>query len=271
MANDQDGVNYTERMVPDEAHARVFWEHIERYRFAKDFVRGKRVLDIACGEGYGSAALARAGAVSVIGVDISPEICQHVREKYGLDVLIGDAQAIPLPERSVDLIISFETIEHVDSPATFIAECSRVLSPDGMLIVSTPNRPVYSANGRQNPFHRVELDAEEFVALLHTRFRSVQLYTQFNKCAAWWSWRSLSAERSPWLRIRGFWRLSSYFCPALRSHVNPANRSAADDIIQTRDSFPSSLFNPYIVRARAKGNHEQPYILVAVATGVDSG
>ena len=54
MGNDQGSANYTERMVPTEAHARVFWEHIERYRFAKDYVRGKRVLDIACGEGYGS-------------------------------------------------------------------------------------------------------------------------------------------------------------------------------------------------------------------------
>jgi 2-polyprenyl-3-methyl-5-hydroxy-6-metoxy-1,4-benzoquinol methylase len=63
---------YTERMVPEEAHARTFWEHIGRYRFARDFVRGRRVLDIACGEGYGAAALARAGAASVIGIDVSP-------------------------------------------------------------------------------------------------------------------------------------------------------------------------------------------------------
>ena len=129
MGNDQGGTNYTERMVPDEAHARVFWEHIERYRFAKEFVRGKRVLDIACGEGYGSAALVKAGAASVIGVDISPEICQHARDKYGLDARMGDAQAIPLQDRSIDLVVSFETIEHVDSPDMFIAECARVLSP----------------------------------------------------------------------------------------------------------------------------------------------
>ena len=54
MGNDQGGMHYTERMVPGEAHARVFWEHVERYRFAKNFVQGKRVLDIACGEGYGA-------------------------------------------------------------------------------------------------------------------------------------------------------------------------------------------------------------------------
>ena len=98
-----DGVaHYTERMVPDEAHARVFWEHVGRYRFAKNFVSGKRVLDIACGEGYGAAALAKAGAASVIGVDISSDTCQHAQRKYGLDARTGDAQAIPLPDRSID-------------------------------------------------------------------------------------------------------------------------------------------------------------------------
>ena len=186
---DRGDIEYTERMLPDEAHARVFWEHIARYRFAKDFVHGKRVLDIACGEGYGSAGLLKAGAVSVIGVDISPDICEHARRRYGVDTRMGDAQTIPLPDQSIDLVVSFETIEHVDSPVTFLDECTRVLVPEGMLIVSTPNRPVYSSDGRQNPFHRMEFDANEFIGLLRARFRSVRLYTQFNHSAAWWSSR----------------------------------------------------------------------------------
>jgi SAM-dependent methyltransferase len=270
MDDDRGVTNYTERMVPEEAHARIFWEHIARYRFAKDFVRGKRVLDIACGEGYGAAALAKAGAASVAGVDVSREACEYAQRKYGLDARPGDAQAIPLPNQSVDLVVSFETIEHVDAPAAFVRECARVLVPGGILIVSTPNRPVYSADGRQNPFHRLEFDEGEFVDLLHAHFRSVRLYTQFPQSAAWWSLRSMAAERSPWLRIKGFWRLSSWFCPAIRSYVNPAIRSAADDVILARDTFPSSLFNPYIVRARSAGTHERPYILVAVAEGVKS-
>jgi 2-polyprenyl-3-methyl-5-hydroxy-6-metoxy-1,4-benzoquinol methylase len=270
MGNGHDGAGYTERMVPDEAHARVFWEHIARYRFAKDFVRDKRVLDIACGEGYGGAALVKAGAASVVGVDISPEICEHARRKYGFDARIGNAQSIPVQDQSIDLVVSFETIEHVDAPAIFLDECARVLVPEGTLIVSTPNRPVYSADGRQNPYHRVEFDADEFIQLLRTRFRSVRLYTQFNQSAAWWSLRSLSAERSPWLQIRGFWRLSSCLCPAIRSHVDPVIRAEADDIILLRDNFPSSLFNPYIVRPHAVGSQERPYILVAVAEYVET-
>ena len=268
MGDDHGVINYTERMVPDEAHARTFWEHVERYRFAKDFVRGKRVLDIACGEGYGAAALAKAGAASVTGVDIASEVCEHARRKYGLDARTGNAQSIPLQDRSIDLVVSFETIEHVDAPAAFLGECARVLVPEGTLIGSTPNRPVYSGAGGLNPFHRLEFDEREFVDLLRSRFRAVRLYTQFPQWAAWWSSRSLAAERSPWLRIKGFWRLSSWFCPAIRTHVNPAIRASADDVILVRNTFTSSLFNPYIVRERLEGNRERPYILVAVAEGV---
>jgi SAM-dependent methyltransferase len=252
-------------MVPEEAHARIFWEHIERYRFAKDFVLGKRVLDIACGEGYGASAMAKAGAASVIGIDVSPEVCEHARQKYGLDARPGNAQAIPLPDRSIDLVASFETIEHVDDPAAFVGECARVLVPDGMLIVSTPNRPVYTGPGTKNPFHRIEFDQGEFAELLQRRFVDVRLYTQFPRTAAWWSLRSLAAERSPWLCIRGYWRLSSWICPAIRADVSPGMRAFADEIVLARDTIPASLFNPYIVRPISRSSREQPYILVAVA------
>jgi ubiquinone/menaquinone biosynthesis C-methylase UbiE len=262
------GIDYTERMVPEQAHARTFWEHIARYRFAKDYVRGKRVLDVACGEGYGAAAMARAGASSVVGVDISAEVCEHARRKYGLDARPGDAQAIPLPDRSVDVVVSFETIEHVERPDAFLRECARVLVPEGTLIVSTPNRPVYTGEASSNPFHRIEFDEREFLDLLGARFRSVRLHSQFPRSAAWWSYRSLSAERSPWLRIRGFWRLSSMLCPAIRSEVSPATRSRAVDLILGRDTLPSSLFNPYIVRERSERSLENPYIFIAVARGI---
>ncbi len=265
MGDDHSTTLFTERMVPEEAHARIFWEHIERYRFAREFVAGKRVLDVACGEGYGAAALGRAGAVSVIGVDISVETCAHARQKYGLDARPGDAQAIPLPDRSIDVVVSFETIEHVPDPAAFLRECVRVLTPAGTLIVSSPNRPVYSEDHGANPYHRIEFDEDEFVDLLRTRFGEVQLYSQFPQSAAWWSPRSLAAERSPWMCIRGFWRLSSWICPAIRTDLSPANREAADKLILGRSGFPRSLFNPYVVRSRSKQSRERPYILVAVA------
>src|SRR3990172_3135768 len=80
-----------ERMIPECADPVTFWEHIYRYRFAARFVRHKRVLDVACGEGYGTVGLLKAGAESVIGVDISRDVCEHAWKKYGLDVRVGDA------------------------------------------------------------------------------------------------------------------------------------------------------------------------------------
>lgn len=269
MNDDLSPLEYTgERMVPEGADARTFWEHVERYRFAKAFVRGKRVLDVACGEGYGAAALARAGAASVIGVDLSAETCAHARRKYGLDARPGDAQDIPLPDRSVDMVVSFETIEHVPDPAAFLDECARVLAPDGTLIVSTPNRPVYSAEGARNPFHRVEVDEREFLEQLCPRFEAVRLYTQYPRSAAWWSPRSLAAERSPWLRIKGFWRLSTWLCPAKRPDLDPSTRASAVDVILARDSASSSPFSPYAVRPLSEWGRERPYYLIAVAEGV---
>src|SRR5262249_25317125 len=117
-----------------------------------------------------------------------------------------------------------------------------------LFIVSTPNRPVYSADGTSNPFHRQEFDEREFVELLSTNFNAIELYTQFARSAAWWSPRSLAAERSPWLRIKGFWRLSSWICPAIRMELSPAARARADESIMADDPFPASLFNPYVVR-----------------------
>jgi ubiquinone/menaquinone biosynthesis C-methylase UbiE len=268
MAEGEVGSSYTERMVPEQAHPRIFWEHIGRYRFARDFARGKRTLDIASGEGYGAASLLKGGASSVIGVDISPEACEQARIKYGLDARIGDALAIPLPDRSVDLVVSFETIEHVASPSGFVEESARVLETDGTLIVSTPNRPVYSPEGTSNPFHQVELDEGEFLELLRSRFRAVTLYSQFLESAPWWRVRSLSTEKSPWLKIKGFWRLSTWICPELRNEMAPETRARAVDLILQDDRFPGSLFNPYTVRRREPNSRERPYILIAVAQGV---
>jgi SAM-dependent methyltransferase len=271
MAAGEVGSGYTERMVPEQAHPRIFWEHVGRYRFARRFAPGKRTLDIACGEGYGAASLQKAGASNVIGVDISPQACEQARVKYGLDARTGDAQAIPLADRSVDLVVSFETIEHVANPAAFLDECARVLEPDGTLIVSTPNRPVYSPDGTSNPFHQLELDEEEFLTLLRSRFQNITLFSQFPQAAPWWSLRSLAAERSPWLKIKGFWRLSTCICPELRPTLSAEIRARAVELIQARDAWPASLFNPYVVRPRASNSQERPYILIAVASRVKAG
>src|SRR5258708_5302880 len=112
--------NAGERMIPDVSGGFTFWESIYRYALSCLFVSGKRGLDIALGEGYGSAALQKAGAVQVIGVDVSESACLHARNKYGVDTRVGNAEQIPLPDTSVDVIVSFETIEHVRNPERFL-------------------------------------------------------------------------------------------------------------------------------------------------------
>ena len=129
-----------ERFVPGVA-GEIAHEHWHRYAFARRFLGGKRVLDVACGEGYGSAWLA-AVAQHVVGVDIDPAAIAHARAKYAscgnLRFEQGSATALQLPERSIDVVVSFETIEHLageDQPR-MLAECARVLRPGGRLTVS---------------------------------------------------------------------------------------------------------------------------------------
>ncbi|GAB2555928.1 glycosyltransferase [Rhodanobacter koreensis] len=170
-----------ERYVPTEA-GEIRHEHLHRYAWCRLLAEGRDVLDIACGEGYGSAMLA-AHAKSVCGVDISPEAVAHATAAYagieGLRFIPGDAAAIPLPDNSIDLVVSFETIEHHDRHEEMLAEIRRVLRPDGILIISSPNRVVYSElAGYHNEFHVKELDFAEFDAVLKAQFPTVEYFGQ---------------------------------------------------------------------------------------------
>ncbi len=263
-------LEYTgERMVPEEAAPATFWEHLYRYRFAAGFARGRRVLDIACGEGYGTAALAHAGAASVVGIDLSEEACAHARRKYNVDARAGSAEAIALADGTIDLIVSFETIEHLDRADRFLDECVRVLAPGGTLIISTPNREVYRAAGEYSPFHQSELSEDEFVALLRRRFSGFDLYVQRLDSAAWWSARSFAAISSPWMRLRGGWRLRELLRRALSPHlvgaVGAAYRRSPGSAILAKDRALSALVNPYALWKRSPATREQPEYIVAVA------
>ncbi|MHB1556911.1 MAG: methyltransferase domain-containing protein [Isosphaeraceae bacterium] len=162
----------------------VSYEHWHRYCFALPFVEGKVVLDIASGEGYGSAFLAE-HAELVYGVDISEEAVQHARTNYvreNLHYLHGSAESIPIPgEQCFDVIVSFETVEHLDAEAQerFAAEIRRLLRPDGVLLISTPNRDTYSpGEGQGNPYHFHEFRKGEFLTYLGRSFAHVRLLSQ---------------------------------------------------------------------------------------------
>jgi 2-polyprenyl-3-methyl-5-hydroxy-6-metoxy-1,4-benzoquinol methylase len=259
-----------ERMVPESADMLTFWEHIYRYAFASRLVAGKRVLDIACGEGYGAAALKRAGAAQVIGVDISESVCAHARQRYGIDARPGSAEKIPLSDNSVDVIVSFETIEHVPSPGVFLDECVRVLIPGGKLVVSTPDKEVYTDRlGTRNPYHCSEMTEAEFASVLCSRFHDTHFYTQRPDSAGRWSFRTLVCENSPWASIPGFRRLrraiqSRIFPEAVRDPTDE-QRACAIDIILKAATDRRRFLNPYAVRPRWENGGEKSAYIVAIA------
>ena len=172
-----------ERFIPG-VPGEIAYEHCHRYAFARQFARGRRVLDAACGEGYGSALMADAAA-SVIGIDIDAGVIAAATATYAsranLRFDTASVTAIPLPDASVDLVVSFETVEHIgaDDQLRMLAEFARVLAPGGVLVLSSPNRAEYSiARDYHNPFHVHELDRDELAQLLHPGFPAQRWYRQ---------------------------------------------------------------------------------------------
>jgi SAM-dependent methyltransferase len=161
-----------ERYVPAVGD-QIQHEHYHRYLFALGFCKGKEVLDIACGEGYGAALLGTV-ASSVLGVDHEEETVFHAERNYASENVtfaIGRATSFPISSEAVDVVVCFETLEHVDDHDRVLAECARVLKPGGILILSTPDRDVYSAGGPHNEFHVREVNAEELERLVQEHFR----------------------------------------------------------------------------------------------------
>lgn len=166
-----------ERFLP-ECLGEIAIEHYHRYFFATAFVAGKDVLDIASGEGYGTYVLSR-HASHVTGVDVSQEAVSAASEKYSspkLNFLQGNASSIPLADASVDVVVSFETLEHLLEQKAMLSEIKRVLRTGGLLIMSTPNTRRFK-DGDTN-FHLKELDQEEFLALLNEQFANIALQGQ---------------------------------------------------------------------------------------------
>lgn len=158
----------------------VVYEHLHRYHFARQFVRGKHVLDVASGEGFGAEILAT-DAASVRGVDVDAATVEHAARRYPAAAFaVDDATRLDsVPDDAVDVVVAFEVIEHLADHDQMLEAVRRVLRPGGLLVISTPNKAIYSAPGNPpNPFHVRELALEEFEALLSRSFAHVQLYAQ---------------------------------------------------------------------------------------------
>ena len=170
-----------ERVVPGLVDANLLNEHFARYQLALRWCPGRRVLDAGCGTGYGSAELARSAA-SVIGIDFSEEAISYAKDHFreaNLEFRIGDC--LRLPDGPFDLIVTFEVIEHLVQWRDFLQEVRRALAPDGLFLVSTPNKLYYAesrAGSGANPFHVHEFEYAEYLAELRTVFPYVGMLLQ---------------------------------------------------------------------------------------------
>jgi len=169
-----------ERFTP-ECVREIRYEHVHRYVFARALVKGRKVLDAACGEGYGSALLAKSAA-AVTGVDVSADAVAHASARYtrpNVTFIESDCLSMPFDDGEFDCIVSFETLEHLEEQEGLLAEFRRVLNPKGFLLVSTPDKAIYTDKlGNDNEFHPAELYRDEFEALLGRHFPAFRLWGQ---------------------------------------------------------------------------------------------
>jgi ubiquinone/menaquinone biosynthesis C-methylase UbiE len=170
-----------ERFIPGKSpSAWTEAHHVSRYRFALKLAKGKRVLDLGCGVGYGAATLAQV-AKSVLGGDISQEAIQFARKEYvasNLQFVQMDCRKLSLPADAFDLVVSFEVIEHVLEQEEMLSEVERVLADTGTFIVSTPDRVKYNRRMGRNEYHVRELTELEFLELLGSYFSNVEVLWQ---------------------------------------------------------------------------------------------
>ena len=172
-----------ERTLPDVPEENYWYQrHLVVYRWIASRVGGRRVVDLACGEGYGSAVLART-AISVVGVDANPEAFEHARLKYSGPKLRFERNMIELWEGDVDCVVFLQTIEHVQDPDAVLARIRELVGRDGVAYVSTPNVLTLAPEGEErsgNPWHVREYRAEEYRTLCERHFGSVELLGLFH-------------------------------------------------------------------------------------------
>lgn len=176
--------NIPERLVPGSLAWELYAvEHQQRYEFFAPQCRGLKVLDAACGVGYGTRILREQGASCVVGIDLAYDAVNYAASHYGaacVSFLAGNVQELPFDSHIFDIVLSFETLEHVPHPAVFLDQVKRVLKPNGLFICSTPNKEFVPLAGKKphNPYHTSEMTLDEFKALVGQRFEIMEQYFQ---------------------------------------------------------------------------------------------
>ncbi len=172
-----------ERVIPGQVNDDLWSEHVARYAFARRYAEGRRVLDAGCGAGYGAAELAQT-ALHVTGLDVARDAIEFARVNYpipNLRFLVSSCTSTPFPKNSFELVVAFEVIEHLPDYRAFLNECARMVTPQGLCIISSPNKSYYAesrAKTGPNPFHEHEFEAEEFESELSRIFSNVRLLLQ---------------------------------------------------------------------------------------------
>ena len=201
-----------ERTLPDVPEENYWYRrHLVVYEWIASQVQGRRVVDLACGEGYGSAALAR-GAASVVGVDANPDAFEHARLKYRGPNLRFERNMIELWDGEVDCAVFVQTIEHVQDPGAVLDRLRTLVGPGGEAYVSTPNLLTLAPEGAEkssNPWHVREYRAAEYRALCEAHFSSVELLGLFHarKLRA----HQVAIERAGWDRVHAALRITKAF------------------------------------------------------------
>jgi SAM-dependent methyltransferase len=172
-----------ERTLPDVPEENYWYRrHLAVYEWIAARVAGRRVVDLACGEGYGSSVLSRTAA-SVIGVDANPEAFEHARLKYTAGTVSFERDMIETWSGDVDCVVFLQTIEHVQDPDAVLARLRDLIGPAGIAFVSTPNLLTLAEPGAEksgNPWHIKEYRAQEFRELCERSFGEVELYGLFH-------------------------------------------------------------------------------------------
>ena len=170
-----------ERTLPDVPEENYWFQrHLVVYRWIAERVRGRRVVDLACGEGYGSAELARTAA-SVVGVDANPEAFEHARAKYRQ--VTFERNMVELWDGDVDCVVFLQTIEHVPDPDGVLEHVRELIGPDGVAYISTPNVLTLAPKGEErsgNPWHVREYRPHEYRELCERHFARVDLLGLFH-------------------------------------------------------------------------------------------
>lgn len=155
-----------------------------RYAYARTFLKKKKslVIDFGCGAGYGTDYLASSQLCELaVGLDRSGEAISFARKQYrreNLEFIVGDVSYAPFRNGAFDLVVSLEIIEHLSSPVTYLDEVARILEPQGVALISTPNKWLGSPGFSDpvNPWHLKEYYPDEFRSVLCNHFRRVALY-----------------------------------------------------------------------------------------------